>query len=148
VFARTNHPVWAGPVGQPGDEGSHSADGEAAQVNVGEAYFRCGDAVGYTFANTLLLGAAAGGGAQIWAVYQLGSVLASDPAQAPFGAYVLHTMMETFALNPQWEARQAKLTQDVTGSVTQMQKAMAQSIAQHAQQQASSASAGGFNHPE
>ena len=124
-----------------------TSQGVAAQVNVGEAYFRCGDAVGYTFANTLLLGAAAGGGAQIWAVYQLGSVLASDPAQAPFGAYVLHTMMETFALNPQWEARQAKLTQDVTGSVTQMQKAMAQSIAQHAQQQASSASAGGFNHP-
>ena len=121
--------------------------GTAVRANVGEAYFRCGDAVGYTFANTLLLAPAAGGGVQIWAVYQLGSVVVSEPAQAAFGAYVLHTMMETFALDPQWEARQAKLTQDVTGSVTQMQKAMAQSIAQHAQRQATTASAGGFNHP-
>jgi len=121
--------------------------GAAAQANAGEAYFHCGDAVGYTFANTLLLAAAGGRGAQIWAVYQLGSVLVADPAQAPFAAYVLHTMMETLAVNPQWEARQAKLTDDVNASVTQMQKAMAQSIARHAQQQASSASAGGFNHP-
>jgi hypothetical protein len=119
----------------------------AVQVNIGEAYFRCDKAVGYSLANTLLASPAAGYGAQIWAVYQLGSVIVSDPAQASFGAYVLHTMMETFALNPQWEARQAKLTQDVTGAVTQMQQAMAQSIAQHAQRQASAASAGGWNHP-
>jgi len=121
--------------------------GAAAQANVGEAYFNCGRGVGYTIANTILLGAARGMGAQLWFVHQLGSVIVSDPAQARFGAYVLHTMMETFALNPQWEARQAKTTQQVTASVTQMQQAMAQSIAQHAQRQASAASAGGFNHP-
>jgi hypothetical protein len=120
--------------------------GVAAQANIGEAYFRCGNGVGYTFANTLLLGAP-GGGVQLWFVHQLGSVIVSDPAQARFGSYVLHTMMETFEVNPAWEAQQAKLTQDVTSSVTQMQRAMAQSIAQHAQQQASAASAGGFNHP-
>lgn len=120
--------------------------GAAVQANAGEAYFRCGDSVGYTFAITLWMAPAVGPGAQLWVVHQLGSVI-SDPAQAAFGAYVLHTMMETFAVNPKWEARQAKLTQDVTASVTQMQKAMAQSIAQHAQRQASSASAGGFNHP-
>ncbi len=121
--------------------------GTAVQANIGEAYFRCDKSVGYTLANTLLLYPATGVGVQIWAVYQLGSVVVSDPAQASFGAYVLHTMLETFALNPQWEARQAKLTRDVTGAVTQMQQAMAQSIAQHAQRQASAASAGGFNHP-
>lgn len=121
--------------------------GATAQANVGEAYFNCGRGVGYTIANTILLGAARGMGAQLWFVHQLGSVIVSDPAQARFGSYVLHTMMETFALNPQWEARQAKTTQQVTASVTQMQQAMAQSIAQHAQRQASAASAGGFNHP-
>ena len=119
----------------------------AAEANIGEAYFRCGSAVGYTFANTFWVTPAGSGAAPIWGVDQLASVLVTDPAQAMFGAYVLHSKLETAAVNPQWEARQARLRQDVTGSVNQMQRAMAQSIAQHAQRQASTASAGGFNHP-
>lgn len=118
-----------------------------AQASVGEAYFRCGGAVGYTMATTLWVAPASGVGAQLWVVYQLSGVVVNDPAQAGFAAYVLHTMLETFRMNSQWEGRQAQLTQDVTGAVTQMQQAMAQGIAQHAQRQASAASAGGLNHP-
>jgi hypothetical protein len=55
--------------------------------------------------------------------------------------------MDEFAMNPEWEARQAKVTQDVTGASTQMAQAMAQSIAQHGQRQSAAAFAGGFHHP-
>jgi hypothetical protein len=120
----------------------------AVQANLGEAYFRCGTALGYTFASTMLMAPPGGGGGMgLWVVPEVASVIVSGPAQARFGAYVLHTMMETFAMNPEWEARQAKVTQDVTGASTQMAQAMAQSIAQHGQRQAAAASAGGFNHP-
>jgi len=121
--------------------------GIAAETHIGEVYFGCGSAVGYTFANTLWFTLAGSGGPLMWVVSQLNSVVVSDPAQATFGAYVLNTMMETFAKNPEWEARQARLAKDVTGANAQMQQAMAQSIAQHGQRQASAASAGGFNHP-
>src|SRR5262252_9050097 len=44
--------------------------GATAQANVGEAYFNCGRGVGYTFANTIFLGADRGMGAQLWFVHQ------------------------------------------------------------------------------
>jgi hypothetical protein len=118
-----------------------------SQANIGEANFRCGNSVGYVMANTLYAKPAAGPGAVLWFVYQLGGFVVSDPQQAGLAFYVLNTMFETFKINPQWEARFAKEVQDVTGTVTQMQHAMAQSIAQYGQRQASAASAGGFNHP-
>jgi hypothetical protein len=117
------------------------------QANLGEAYFRCGSSLGYTFASTMLMSPPGGGGMGLWVVPEVASVIVSDPAQAPFAAYLLHTMMETFVMNPDWEARQAQVTQDVTGASTQMAQAMAHSIAQHGQRQAAAASAGGFNHP-
>jgi hypothetical protein len=117
--------------------------GSRARASVGEAYFRCGNAAGYTMSNTLLLASVSGFAPQLWVVYQLGGAVADDPAQAGFAAYVLHTLLETLRMNPQWEARQAKLTQDAT----RMQQAMSESIAQHARQRASAASAGGWNHP-
>lgn len=120
----------------------------AVQANLGEVYFRCGAAVGYTFASTMLMAPPGGaGGMGLWVVPAVASVIISDPARARFGAYVLHTMMETFATNPEWDARQAQVAQDVTGASTRMAQAMAQSIAQHGQRQAAAASAGGFNHP-
>jgi hypothetical protein len=83
----------------------------AVQANLGEAYFRCGTALGYTFASTMLMAPPGGGGGMgLWVVPEVASVIVSGPAQARFGAYVLHTMMETFAMNPEWEARQAKVT--------------------------------------
>jgi len=118
-----------------------------AQANVGEAAFRCGASAGYVMANTFYAKPAAGPGATMWFVYQMGGYQVSDPQQAGLAYYVLNTMLETFKLNPQWEARVARELQDVTGAVTQMQQAMTQSIAQYGQRQAAAASAGGFNHP-
>jgi hypothetical protein len=46
-------------------------------------------------------------------------------------------MVGSLQLNPQWETRQAQLTDDVTGAVTRAQQQMAASIAQHARVEAS-----------
>jgi hypothetical protein len=119
----------------------------AAQASIGEVTFRCGNSAGYVLANTLFARPAAGPGVTMWFVYQLGGYQTSDPQQAGLAFYVLNTMFETFKTNPEWEARVSKEVQDLTGAVTKMQKAMAQSIAQYGQRQASAASAGGFNHP-
>jgi hypothetical protein len=118
-----------------------------AQANIGEVNFRCGNSTGYVLANTLRIRAANGGGVVMWFVYQMGGYQTSDPEQAGLAFYVLNTMFETLKPNPEWEARVAREVQDLTGSVTKMQQAMAQSIAQYGQRQASAASAGGFNHP-
>jgi hypothetical protein len=118
-----------------------------ARASVGEASFRCGGSAGYVMANTLYAQAAGGSGVTMWWVYQLGGYQVSDPQQAGLAYYVFNTLLETLKVNPQWEAQVAREVQGVTASVTQMQNAMAQSIAQHGQRQAASASAGGFNHP-
>jgi hypothetical protein len=119
----------------------------ASQASIGEATFRCGNSIGYVMANTVYAKPAAGPGGVLWFVFQLGGFEVSDPQQAGLAFYVLNTMIETFQPNPQWKARMAQELQDVTGAVTQQQHAMAQSIAQYGQRQASAASAGGFNHP-
>lgn len=121
--------------------------GKSVRANVGEARFRCGNILGYTIANTVLAGEASGFGAQTWHVYQLGGFVVSDPAQEGFAWYVLNTMLETFRMDPSWEARFARQIQDVLGVVMQTQRVMAQSIARYAQRQACAASAGGLNHP-
>jgi hypothetical protein len=118
-----------------------------AQANVGESAFRCGASAGYVMANTFYARPAAGPGATMWFVYQMGGYQVSDPQQAGLAYYVLNTMLETLKLNPEWEAQESRKVQDVTGTVTKMQQAMSQSIAQYGQRQASAASAGGFNHP-
>jgi hypothetical protein len=118
-----------------------------SQANVGEATFRCGSSVGYVMANTFYIRPAVGPGTTMWFVYYLGGYQVSDPQQAGLAYYVLNTMIESFKLNPQWEARNERDVQDVTGAVTRMQSEMAQSIAQYGQRQAAAASAGGFNHP-
>jgi hypothetical protein len=116
-----------------------------AQASIGEATFACGGSVGYVLANTLYTGQP--GGLEGWSVYQLSGYVVSDPQQAGLAFYVLNTMFETFRTNPQWEARVAREVQDLTGAVTRMQNAMAQSIAEYGRRQAAAASAGGFNHP-
>jgi hypothetical protein len=118
-----------------------------AQASVGEAAFQCGGSAGYVMANTFYLKAAAGPTAVMWFVFRLGGYQVSDPQQAGLAYYVLNTLVETFKTNPQWEAKNAQQVQAVTGAVSKMQNDMAKSIAQYGQRQASSASAGGFNHP-
>jgi hypothetical protein len=119
----------------------------SARASIGECYFECAGGVGYVFADTLLAGPPSGYGVRMWFVYQLAAVLTSDPAQASFAAYVLHTALETLAVNPRWEEANQRQVQQVTGSVTKLQRAMAQSIAEYGARQGASASAGGFNHP-
>jgi hypothetical protein len=119
----------------------------SARASAGEVYYECRGGAGYVFVDTLLIGPRSGPGAYLWVVYQLAAVFTSDPAQAPYGAYVLHTALETLAMNPRWEEANQRQTDRVTQSVTAMQRAMAQSIAERGARQAASASAGGFNHP-
>lgn len=121
--------------------------GTYAQASVGEASFRCGNSSGYVMANTFFARAAMGPSVVMWFVYQMGGYQTSDPEQAGLAYYVFNTMLETYKVNPQWEARFNQEVQAVSGAVGQQQAAMARSIAEYGQRQASAASAGGFNHP-
>ncbi len=119
------------------------SQGMAASATVGEAAFRCSNALGYTYATTLIVGPAMGGGLQGWIVYKLAGFLVTNPAQAGVADYALDAMLGSFTVDPQWEARTTREADDATGTALRMQQAMGQTIAQRASQ----ASAGGLNHP-
>ena len=114
------------------------AQGASAQAWVGETNFQCGARTGYVRASTVLAGSATGQGVGIWIIMELGGFMAADPSQVAMARYILNNMAGSFKLDPQWEARQAQTTRDVTGAVTRAQQQMAASIAQHARQQAQS----------
>jgi hypothetical protein len=110
--------------------------GAQAQAWVGETSFWCGAQTGYVRAATVLAGSATGQGLGMWFVYELDGFMAADPSQAPIARYVLNTMVGSYQTDPQWEARQAQTTRDVTGAVTRAQQQMSAVIAQNARQQA------------
>jgi hypothetical protein len=109
--------------------------GGVAQGWVGEASFQCGSQVGYVRAATILAGSPMV--QQVWGVMELSGFVAAGPEDAVLARYVLNNMVGSLQLNPQWETRQAQLTDDVTGAVTRAQQQMAASIAQHARVEAS-----------
>jgi hypothetical protein len=109
--------------------------GAPAQAWVGEATFRCGTQSGYIRASTVIAGSPAG--AQVWAVLELSGFMVADLSQVTFARYILNNIIGSLQMNPQWEARQAQTTRDVTGAVSRAQQQMAASIAQHAREQAS-----------
>ena len=111
--------------------------GAQAQAWVGETNFRCGAQAGYVRASTVLAGSATGQGIGVWFVMELTGFLA-DPSEAAEARYVLNTIAGSFQIDPQWEARQAQTTRDVTGAVTRAQHQMSAVIAQNARQQAQS----------
>lgn len=111
------------------------AQGAPAQAWVGEVAFRCGAQTGYVRASTVIAGSPAG--AQVWAVLELSGFMVADPSQVAFARYILNNIIGSVQMNPEWEARQAQATKDVTGAVTRAQQQMAASIAQHAREQAS-----------
>ncbi len=113
------------------------AQGAPAQASVGETNFRCGAQAGYVRASTVLAGSATGQGIGIWVAMEVTGFLA-DPSEAAMARYILNTMAGSFQLDPQWEARQARTTRDVTGAVTRAQQQMAAVIAQNARQQSQS----------
>ena len=105
-----------------------------AQANVGEVSFRCGAQAGYVRASTVIGGPP--NGAQIWAVLELSGYIVNNPSQAAFARYILDNVVSSLQLSPEWEARQAAATHDVTGAVTRAQQQMSASIAQHAREEA------------
>ena len=112
--------------------------GASAQAWVGETDFQCGTQTGYVRASTVLAGSATGQGVGMWFVMELNGFMAADHSRAGLARYILNTMAGSFKLDPQWEARQAQTTRDVTGAVTRAQHQMAETIAQTARQQAQS----------
>jgi hypothetical protein len=111
------------------------AQGAPAQAWVGEVTFRCGTQTGYLRASTVMAGSPAG--AQVWGVLELSGFMVADPSEVAFARYILNNIIGSIQMNPQWEARQAQTTRDVSGAVTRAQQQMAASIAQHAREQAS-----------
>jgi hypothetical protein len=109
-----------------------SVAGVRAQASIGDVYFRCGDALGYVSATTVLSAPLRGPGAVVWVVFQLGGFLAGRPADPVLGMYVLHVMSASFAVDPRWEARSRQEASALTASVARMQSAMAASLAQEA----------------
>jgi hypothetical protein len=114
------------------------AQGASAQAWVGETNFQCGAQTGYVRASTVLAAPSSGQGVAIWVIQELGGFITADPSQGTVARYILNNMTGSFQLDPQWEARQAQATRDVTGAVTRAQQQMAASIAQNARQQAQS----------
>ena len=104
--------------------------GNTVQVNVnaGEAIFTCSmngkRSVGYTFAATLASQAA---GAGIWVMYNGEGFVASADKYKEAGA-LLSKMAGSFALDPQWEARQQKTTTATSEINTQTNNAISKSI--------------------
>ena len=114
------------------------AQGALAQAWVGETSFQCGAKTGYVRASTVLAAPPSGQGVAIWIIQELRGFTTADPLQVAMARYILNNMTGSFQLDPQWEARQAQATRDVTGAVTRAQQQMAASIAQNARQQAQS----------
>jgi hypothetical protein len=112
------------------------AQGTSAQAWVGETDFRCGAQTGYVRASTVLAGSATGQGMGMWFIYELDGFMAADPSQAAIARYVMNSMVGSYKTDPQWEARQAQTTRDVTGAVTRAQEQMAATIAENGRRQA------------
>ena len=112
------------------------AQGTSAQAWVGETDFRCGAQTGYVRAATVLAGSATGQGMGMWFISELDGFMAADPSQAAIARYVMNSMVGSYKTDPQWEARQAQSTRDVTGAVTRAQDQMAATIAENGRRQA------------
>jgi hypothetical protein len=121
--------------------------GTAATASVGEVIFRCAGSEGFVMAATLHLRPASGPGVSIWAVHQLAGFVVRDAAQGFFAKYILSTMLASLRIDPEWERKSAQAAGQYANVMMQMSNAVTQSVIQHAQKQASAASAGGWNHP-
>jgi len=104
--------------------------GSNAGSSVGEVYFRCGTDFGYVTATSVYTAPLTGQGVTMWFIYQISGFAVKKSVDATFAMYVLHTMTASFQFDPQWEARSEREAQALTSSVTNMQHAMAASLAQ------------------
>jgi len=119
--------------------------GGSAQASAGEASFTCGDAQGYVFATTVLVGTSSGP-IQGWAVYKLAGFTSADPARSMLARYAMEHMQATWTVDPAWEQAYQRRINDVTGRVIGMQNALSAQARQFSSSGASS-TLGKLNHP-
>jgi hypothetical protein len=104
--------------------------GSNAGSSVGEVYFRCGSDLDYVTATSVYTAPLTGQGVTMWFIYQISGFAVKKSVDATFAMYVLHTMTASFRFDPEWESRSEREAQALTSSVTNMQRAMAASLAQ------------------
>jgi hypothetical protein len=111
--------------------------GMIVRASAGDAYFRCGgEALGYVQATTVEAGMQRG--AVIWAVLQMGGFKVKRAEDATLAMYILHNMVASFHIDPQWQARNDRDQQALTASVTRMQNNMMANLAQQSAARAAS----------
>ena len=101
-----------------------------AGSSVGEVYFRCGSDFGYVTATSVYIAPLSGQGVTMWFIYQISGFAVKKSVDATFAMYVLHTMTASFRFDPEWQARSEREAQALTSSITNMQHAIAASLAQ------------------
>ena len=116
------------------------------KASAGEATFRCSGKEGYTYATTILTGPPSSQGVQGWFVFKLAGYTVTDAAQHDLARYVMYSMLASFTLDKEWEAKTNRKVQDVTGNVIRMQNAMTQAALSRAKEQAANSLAR-LNHP-
>jgi len=119
--------------------------GVMVRAGAGDAYFRCGETYGYVQATTVE--ASMQGGAAIWGVLQMGGFKAKRAEDATLALYILHSMIASFHIDPQWQARNDRDQQALTASVTRMQNNMMANIQQQSAARASSERSSVVGHP-
>jgi hypothetical protein len=109
------------------------AEGKRVHVDVGEVSFKCGSQIGYVYAITAEA-SQPGAPVAMWLVYRIAGYLASQQDTGS-AATAMHTMLETFEMNPAWLQRFAQELNDTTGNVIRESNAITQSTIQRAKQQ-------------
>jgi antitoxin component of MazEF toxin-antitoxin module len=115
------------------------------RASAGDAYFKCGEALGYVQATTVE--ASMQGGVAVWAVLQMGGFKVKRAEDAPLAMYILHNMVASFHIDPQWQARNDRDQQALTAAVTRMQNNMMANLAQQSAARASSERSSVVGHP-
>ena len=119
----------------------------AASASVGEAIFHCPEGEGLVIATTVLARPTQGRGVSVWTVYPLSGFFTRDPQRAFFAKYVLSQMLASLKMDHEWEVRANEAAGKYANSMMQMSDAVTRTTIQHAKQQATQGSAGGWNHP-
>jgi len=119
----------------------------AASASVGEAIFHCPEGEGLVIATTVLARPAQGRGVSVWTVYPLSGFFTRDLQRAFFSKYFLSQMLASLKMDHEWEVRANEAAGKYANSMMQMSDAVTRTTIQHAKQQATQGSAGGWNHP-
>jgi hypothetical protein len=119
--------------------------GMMVRASAGDAYFKCGEALGYVQATTVE--ASMRGGVAVWGVLQMAGFKSKRAEDATLAMYILHNMVASFHIDPQWQARNDRDQQALTASVTRMQNEMMANLAQQSAARAASERSSVVGHP-